>query len=138
MTEVKSVSGCHLLVCSFNSPPFIVRPNQRCERQEVSRVDVIGVQTGTSDNSHVADSNPPVTRQHSSNKYIEQHRFSLIVCDFGRRGNGISCLTSSTSSHPTISQRHFGIIRLRTRTHDQSSFWASVLGEKVRQAVKKK
>lgn len=42
MTEVKSVSGRRLLVCSFNSPPFAVRPNQRRERQEVSHVDVMG------------------------------------------------------------------------------------------------
>lgn len=110
MTEVKSVSGCRLLVCSFNSPPFTVRPNHRRERQEVSHVDVMGAQTGTSDNSRVADFHPPVTRQHISNKYIERRHFSLIVCDFGRRGNGIRCLTSGTFSHPTISQHHFGII----------------------------
>lgn len=42
MTEVKSVSGRRLLVCSFNSPPFTVRLNQRRERQEVSHVDVMG------------------------------------------------------------------------------------------------
>lgn len=72
MTEVKSVSGRRLLVCSFNSPPFTVRPNQKRERQEVSHVDVMGAQTGTSDNSHVADFNRPVTRQHISNTYIER------------------------------------------------------------------
>lgn len=42
MTEVKSVSGRRLLVCSFNSPPSTVRPNQRRERQEVSHVAVMG------------------------------------------------------------------------------------------------